>query len=114
MRDLSELQGLAERWDPSQRGQLVYLGYHSAAAVMCDGLELDPAKLSKVLHESFLDGTDQLAAEDKAKLHDSLLGHLSLATGVFMGLHSHDSADFCARAMQERNRAKDSSSLFKD
>ncbi len=105
---------LAEHWDASQRGQLVYLGYHSAAAVMCDGLELDPAKLSKVVHESFLDGTEQASAEDKAKLRDLLYSSLSLSTGVFMGLNSHDTAGFCKRAMSERNSAKDSSSLFKD
>jgi len=105
---------LGENWDASQSGQLLYLGFHSAAAVMCDGLELDPAKLSKVIHESFLEGAAQLSAEDRAKLNERLVGSLSLATGVFMGLHSHDTADFCARAMNERNSAKDSSSLFKD
>lgn len=105
---------LADNWDPSQRGLFVYLGYYSAASIMCDELELDPAKLGKVLQEGFLTGEDQASDEDRDKLRKRLIGHLGMATGVFMGLHSHDTAEFCAKAATSKQNSQDSSSLFKD
>lgn len=105
---------IAEDWDASQRGQFIYLGYYMAAAALCDGLELEPTRLGKVVHESFLADEDKLPEADRKKLQERLIGHLAMSTGVFMGLHSHERADFCKRVSQERESSKDISSLFKD
>jgi hypothetical protein len=105
---------LDENWDASQRGQFVYLGYHAAAGVMCDNLTLDPAKVGKVLHESFLASADQLPEAERQKLNTQVIGDLAMATGVFMGLNSHDPAAFCAAVTKERDSLKDTSDLFKN
>ncbi|MGD9812088.1 MAG: hypothetical protein AB7U35_12280 [Sphingobium sp.] len=104
---------LEEHWSANARGQFIYLGYYTAASAMCDGLELDREKLSKAVNEDILVDTEGMSEDDKKKRRDAFLMHLGLATGVFMGMHSHDSTDFCARAISERDSSRDSSSLFK-
>ncbi len=106
-------QELSEKWDAHERGLFVYLGYYSAASIMCDDLELDPAKLGKVLKEGFLND-EQGSVDEVRERHVRLIGALAMATGVFMGLRSHDKADFCTEAATARENSKDSSSLFKD
>jgi hypothetical protein len=105
---------LGETWDASQRGQFVYLGYHAAAGAMCDNLTLDPAKVSKVLHDSFLADVDQLSETDRQRRREQVIGDLAMATGVFIGLNSRDKPAFCAEVTKERETLKASSDLFKD
>lgn len=102
----------AADWDESQRGQLIYIGYYRAAAHMCDGLDLDPAKLSKVVNESLVPEFDQQTPAEQEKLRQRTISHIALATGAFIGVHANEQAAFCARAKAQRD-ASPESGLFK-
>ncbi len=99
-------------WDESQRGQLIYIGYYRAAAHMCDALNLDPDKLSKVVNESLLPDFDKQTPEDQEKLRRRTISHIALATGAFMGVHANEQTAFCTRAKAQRDASPDSG-LFK-
>ena len=102
----------AEDWDESQRGQLIYIGYYRGAAHMCDGLDLDRDKLSKVVNESFLTDIEKLSPDDQEKLRRRTISHIGLATGAFLGIHAKEQPAFCARAKAQRDASPDSG-LFK-
>jgi hypothetical protein len=89
-------------WTDEQIGRIMYIGWYSGAAALCDDLEIDPAKLEKAIKS--LEPADMAAmAPDKVQfLERNLMMHVGIATGWVMSGHLRDVPKFCAEARQSK------------
>jgi hypothetical protein len=89
-------------WTDEQIGRIMYIGWYSGAAALCDDLEIDPAKLEKAIKS--LEPADMATmSPDKAQfLERNLMMHVGIATGWVMSGHLRDVPKFCAEARQSK------------
>lgn len=86
-------------WTDEQIGRIMYIGWYSGAAALCDDLEIDPAKLETALQSLEPQGM----APDKAQfLERNLMMHVGMATGWVMAGHLREVPKFCAEARQSK------------
>lgn len=106
-------------WSPEQQGLMLYLGYYSAAAAMCDTLELDKVKVDALVRTRFLKPQDRpkgkgpVTAREVGFRKDVFLMHLGMVTGAVMGSHRADIPGFCADATALKVKVPGASNLFK-
>lgn len=89
-------------WSDEEIGRIMYIGWYSAAASLCDDLEIDQVKLAAAL--------DALMPRDAATMpparvkfvHDNLLLHVGMATGWAMAGHYRDVPKFCAEGREAK------------
>jgi hypothetical protein len=89
-------------WTDEQIGRIMYIGWYSGAAALCDDLEIDPAKLETALKSLEPKDTDKISPEKARFLERSLMLHVGMATGWVMSGHLREVPKFCAEARQSK------------
>lgn len=89
-------------WNEDQIGRIMYIGWYSGAAAMCDDLEIDQKKLAAALQALVPPGDPKLTPEKAQFLQGNLLMHVGIATGWVMAGHYRDVPKFCAEARQTK------------
>jgi hypothetical protein len=88
---------MRKTWNDAEIGRILYIGWYSAAANMCDDLEVDQAKLGKAL-ASVLGPELETATPDQQQHLASMLSlHVGMATGYVMASHVADVDRVCAQ-----------------
>ncbi|RZI93770.1 MAG: hypothetical protein EOP78_10425 [Variovorax sp.] len=111
-------------WSPEQQGVMLSLGYYSAAAAMCDTLQLDKVKVDALVRAQFLPpqkgprgqgprGKGPATPHELGFRKDVFLMHLGMVTGAVMGSHRADIPGFCADAAALKVKVPGASNLFK-
>lgn len=99
-------------WTDEQIGRIIYIGYFTAAAALCDGLEIDSDKMAKAV-ETFIPADLKDMTPDRRKfLHDNLTLDIGLATGWVMAGNFRDLKGFCANAVKQKAEMPAEKSLF--
>ena len=99
-------------WTEDQIGRIMYIGWYSGAAAMCDDLEIDQSKLSAALQSLMPPGDPKLTPEKAQFLQGNLLMHVGIATGWVMAGHYRDVPKFCAEARQTKAEMPREKQLF--
>ncbi|OYX78349.1 MAG: hypothetical protein B7Y82_03750 [Sphingomonadales bacterium 32-65-25] len=91
---------MRKTWSDPEIGRILYIGWYSAAATICDDLEVDQAKLGKAL-AGVLGPDIAKASADKAQHLASMLSlHVGMATGYVMASHVQDGDRVCAQGRE--------------
>ncbi len=104
------LQMMKPVWNDEQVGKIVFIGYHNAAAALCDDLEVDSAKMAKAV--AHFDPPAKTSAARRQFLHDNLTLDIGLATGWVMAGNFRDVAGFCERARSDKAKMAPDKHLF--
>jgi hypothetical protein len=99
-------------WTDEQIGRIIYIGYFTAAAALCDGLEVDSAKMTKALEIFVPPDAKELSADKRKFLHDNLTLDIGLATGWVMAGNFRDLKSFCDNAVKQKAEMPAEKSLF--
>jgi len=99
-------------WSDEEIGRIMYIGWYSGAAALCDDLEIDHVKLAAAL-DTFRpkDEANSLPARVKF-LNDNLLMHVGMATGWAMAGHYRDVPKFCAEGREAKTKMAPDQHLF--
>jgi hypothetical protein len=89
-------------WTDEQIGRIMYIGWYSGAAALCDDLEIDPVKLEAALRSLEPKDADKISPEKERFLERSLMMHVGMATGWVMAGHLREVPKFCAEARQSK------------
>ncbi len=83
---------------PDQSGKLNVLAYESAAARLCDGINLDEKKYSASVTE-VAKGGDKLTEEEQVQRLVAVFYKLGTANGLFLAEGALKKDSFCSEAM---------------
>ncbi len=86
-------------WSNEQIGRIVFIGYHNAAAALCDGLEVDSGKMARAI--AWFAPKTALPPARAAFLRDNLTLDIGLTTGWVMAGNFRDIAGFCTRVKKD-------------
>lgn len=89
-------------WTDEQIGRIMYIGWYSGAAALCDDLEIDPVKLETALQSLEPRDIDKASPEKTRFLERNLMLHVGMATGWVMSGHLREVPKFCAEARQSK------------
>jgi hypothetical protein len=89
-------------WNDEQIGRIMYIGWYSGAAALCDDLEIDPTKLEKAIMSLEPPDMATMSPEKARFLERNLMMHVGMATGWVMSGHLRDVPKFCAEARQSK------------
>lgn len=99
-------------WTDEEIGRIMYIGWYSAAAALCDDLEIDQTKLAAAL-DTFKAKDEAAQPPERTKfLNDNLLLHVGMATGWAMAGHYRDVPRFCAEGRQAKAQLAADKHLF--
>lgn len=83
-------------WADEEIGRIMYIGWYSGAAALCDDLEIDQVKLAAALNALMPKDQATMPPARVKFVHDNLLLHVGMATGWAMAGHYRDVPKFCA------------------
>jgi hypothetical protein len=99
-------------WTDEQIGRIMYIGWYSGAAAMCDDLEIDPVKLAAALKSLEPKDAAKLSPDKARFLERNLMMHVGMATGWVMSGHLREVPKFCAEARQSKAEMPADKHLF--
>lgn len=99
-------------WTDEQIGRIMYIGWYSGAAAMCDDLEIDPAKLSLALNSLVPRDSAKTVPKKAEFLERNLLLHVGMATGWVMSGNLRDAAKLCAEGRKSKAEMPAEKHLF--
>jgi hypothetical protein len=91
------ITSMRKTWTDEEIGRILYIGWYSAAANMCDDLEVDQIKLGKALASVLGPELEKSAADKQQHLASMLSLHVGMATGYVMASHVQDVDRVCAQ-----------------
>ncbi len=99
-------------WTDEQIGRIMYMGWYSGAAALCDDLEIDPVKMTKALNSLEAEKTAGASPEKIQFLERNLMLHVGIATGWVIAGHVRDVPKLCAEARQTKAEVPADRHLF--
>jgi hypothetical protein len=91
------ITSMRRTWTEEEVGRILYIGWYSATANMCDDLEIDQVKLGKALASVLGPELEKAAADKQQHLSSMLSLHVGMATGYIMASHVLDVDRVCAQ-----------------
>ena len=91
------ITSMRRTWTEEEVGRILYIGWYSATANMCDDLEIDQVKLGKALASVLGPELEKAAADKQQHLSSVLSLHVGMATGYIMASHVLDVDRVCAQ-----------------
>lgn len=87
----------------SEKQQAVINGiaYSAAAALLCDGIDIDGDKVAKATTEVLAGGPPDLTDNEQLERYSNILLMMGTAKGILLAEGALHKADFCASAMQQ-------------
>jgi hypothetical protein len=85
---------------PEQHAQLNNIANHSAAARLCDGLELDVGKVANAVNGIVMAAEQGMSDEHKLERISNILVSLGMIKGLLLAEGSLDKDSYCAAAMK--------------
>lgn len=85
-----------------QQAAINGIAYASAAALLCDGIDIDPDKVAKETTEVLSGGPKDLSEEDEFQRYTAIMLMLGTAKGIILAEGALHKAEFCANAMKEK------------
>lgn len=99
-------------WNDEQLGRIMFIGWYSGAAALCDELEIDDHKLAAALATLAPKDIEKLPPGKARFLADNLMLHVGMATGWVIAGHLRDIPKFCADAIQAKAEIPADKHLF--
>lgn len=106
------MTSMRRRWNDDAVGRIFYIGWYSAAANMCDDLEIDQVKLGKALASVLGPEMEKVAADKQQYLSSMLSLHVGMATGYIMASHVLDVDRVCAQGREAVKELPANAHLF--
>ena len=78
------------------------IAYSAAAALLCDGLDIDPEKVAKATTDVLAGGPEGLTEEEEFDRYTTILLIMGTAKGILLSEGALQKADFCANARAEK------------
>ena len=85
-----------------QHGLINAIAYSAAAALLCDGIDIDPDKVATATTSVLADGPKDLSEEDELARYTEIMIMLGTAKGILLAEGALHKADFCADAAEAR------------
>ncbi len=85
-----------------QQAAINGIAYAAAAALLCDGIDIDPDKVAKETTEVLSGGPKDLSEEDEFQRYTAIMLMLGTAKGILLAEGALHKAEFCANAMEEK------------
>jgi hypothetical protein len=80
------------------------IAYGAAAALLCDGIDIDPDKVAKATTSVLADRPADLTEEDELARYTEIMLTLGTAKGILLSEGALHKADFCANAAEEKTK----------
>lgn len=78
------------------------IAYSAAAALLCDGIDLDGDKVAKATTEVLAGGPPDLTDDEQLERYSNILLMLGTAKGIMLSEGALHKEDFCASANQQK------------
>lgn len=100
---LSETEGVL---DDKQMAMINGIAYSAAAALLCDGIDIDPDKVAAATTEVLADTPPDLTDDEQLARYTAITLMLGTAKGILLAEGALHKAEFCATALAEKADAK--------
>ena len=95
-----------------QHAQVNAIAFGAAAARLCDGIDIDPEKVTKAINVVLTGGPKDLSEEDELARYTEIMLTLGTAKGILLAEGALHRAEFCASATEEKT-SKPEDTLWK-
>lgn len=85
-----------------QHGLINAIAYSAAAALLCEGLDIDADKVATATTSVLADGPKDLSEEDELARYTEIMIMLGTAKGILLAEGAMHKADFCADAAEAK------------
>ena len=96
---LSETEGVL---DDKQMAMINGIAYSAAAALLCDGIDIDPDKVAAATTEILADTPPDLTDDDQLARYTAITLMLGTAKGILLAEGALHKAAFCANSADEK------------
>jgi hypothetical protein len=79
------------------------VAFGAAAALLCDGIDIDPDKVSKAITIVLADGPKELTEDEELARYTDIMLTLGTAKGILLAEGALHKAAFCASAATEKS-----------
>lgn len=93
-----------------QQAVVTGIAYAAAAALLCDGIDIDADKVAAATTAVLADGTKDLTDEEELERYTNIMLMAGTAKGILLAEGALHKADFCANATKEK--ADDQAATF--
>lgn len=85
-----------------QQGLVNFIAYNSAAALLCDGIDIDGDKVAQATTSILADGPKDLDDEEELSRYTHIVMVMGTAKGIMLAEGALHKDDFCAAAAKEK------------
>lgn len=89
-----------------QHALLNSVAYHAAAALLCDGIDIDETEVTNAVASVIADAPKELTDEVQIERMSTIILMLGTAKGIILAEGALHKADFCASALKEKADAQ--------
>ena len=89
-----------------QHAQVNAIAYGAAAALLCDGIDIDADKVAVAVTGVLADGPKELSEDEELARYTDIMLTLGTAKGILLAEGALHKAEFCATAVAEKADAK--------
>ena len=82
------------------------VAYHAAAALLCDGIDIDQPEVTKAVESVIAEAPKDLPDEQQIERMSTIVLMLGTAKGIILAEGALHKADFCANAVKEKADAQ--------
>jgi len=79
------------------------IAFGAAAALLCDGIDIDPEKVSKAITSVLADGPKELTEEEELARYTDIMLTLGTAKGILLAEGALHKQAFCTTAAEEKS-----------
>ena len=94
------VQLMRKNFSDDEIGRIMYIGWYSAAAALCEDLSIDQAKLGAAIAGLMPADAAKLPADQLQHVANSLTLNIGVATGYVMASHVDDVPAVCAQGRE--------------
>lgn len=96
-----------------QHATLNSIAYHSAAALLCDGIDINPDSVAKAMDGILAAAPADLTDDQQLQRYTDILLMLGTTKGIILAEGALHQQEFCANATAEKAEAKAEASFWK-
>lgn len=96
-----------------QHATLNSIAYHSAAALLCDGIDINADNVAKAMDGIFAAAPDDLTDDQQLQRYTDILLMLGTTKGIILAEGALHEQEFCSGATVEKAEAKADASFWK-
>ena len=89
-------EALHDHMSQEVASRLKLIAYHGVATKLCDGVEMDKAKVTTAMNDLHPENWDELSDEDHAEWNNLTLVSYGMISGVMLAEHADHADEFCA------------------